>query len=118
MDVDVNYEPDIREASDSGIKGTFFAVIVGFSAIIALILIIIISKLERVERSTESQPAISPATPSMTAPQTPERSSPAVSNEQSPRTPQPFVDYVRRTIDETPYYRRDARRRFNPQNTF
>ncbi|KAJ4729295.1 nuclear pore complex protein [Melia azedarach] len=118
VDVDVNYEPDIREASDSGIKGTFFAVIVGFSAIIALILIIIISKLERVERSTESQPAISPATPSMTAPQTPERSSPAVSNEQSPRTPQPFVDYVRRTIDETPYYRRDARRRFNPQNTF
>nr|ACN36906.1 unknown [Zea mays] len=36
----------------------------------------------------------------------------------SPRTPQPFMEYVRRTIDDTPYYKRDARRRFNPQNTY
>ncbi|TVU10546.1 hypothetical protein EJB05_44087, partial [Eragrostis curvula] len=38
--------------------------------------------------------------------------------ELSPRTPQPFMEYVRRTIDDTPYYKRDARRRFNPQNTY
>uniref|UniRef100_A0A0A9DKV7 Uncharacterized protein n=1 Tax=Arundo donax TaxID=35708 RepID=A0A0A9DKV7_ARUDO len=36
----------------------------------------------------------------------------------SPRTPQPFMEYVRRTIDDTPYYKRDGRRRFNPQNTY
>ncbi|KAJ1288978.1 hypothetical protein BS78_02G130300 [Paspalum vaginatum] len=36
----------------------------------------------------------------------------------SPHTPQPFMEYVRRTIDDTPYYKRDARRRFNPQNTY
>ncbi|XWS40691.1 hypothetical protein CRYUN_Cryun17cG0017400 [Craigia yunnanensis] len=58
-----------------------------------------------------------PSTPPPSAPVTPERSSPLLLNEQSPRTPQPFVDYVRRTIDETPYYRREGRR-FNPQNTY
>jgi len=37
----------------------------------------------------------------------------------SPRTPsQPFVEYVRRTIDETPYYKRSGRRRFDPQYTY
>ncbi|XP_074574231.1 nuclear pore complex protein GP210 [Curcuma longa] len=35
----------------------------------------------------------------------------------SPRTPPPFTDYVRRTLDETPYYKRD-RRRFDPQYTY
>lgn len=51
------------------------------------------------------------------APATPIRSSPLLRDEQSPRTPQPFIEYVRRTIDETPYYRQDFRRRVNPQNT-
>lgn len=37
----------------------------------------------------------------------------------SPHTPpRPFVEYVRRTIDETPYYRRNGRRRFDPQYTY
>ncbi|CAI9088048.1 OLC1v1022278C1 [Oldenlandia corymbosa var. corymbosa] len=39
------------------------------------------------------------------------------SQSQSPSSPEPFVDYVRRTLDETPYYRQDFRRRVNPQNT-
>lgn len=36
----------------------------------------------------------------------------------SPRTPQPFMEYVRRTIDETPYYNREGRRRFDPRYTY
>ncbi|ESQ46942.1 hypothetical protein EUTSA_v10027618mg [Eutrema salsugineum] len=52
------------------------------------------------------------------APVTPERRSSAVIyHEESPRTPSPFMEYVKRTVDETPYYRREGRRRFNPQNT-
>ncbi|KAL0662458.1 hypothetical protein Bca4012_099295 [Brassica carinata] len=52
------------------------------------------------------------------APGTPERRSGAVIyHEESPRTPSPFMEYVKRTVDETPYYRREGRRRFNPQNT-
>ncbi|EOA18977.1 hypothetical protein CARUB_v10007615mg [Capsella rubella] len=52
------------------------------------------------------------------APGTPERRSPAVIyHEESPRTPSPFMEYVKRTVDETPYYKREGRRRFNPQNT-
>ncbi|XP_020868269.1 nuclear pore complex protein GP210 [Arabidopsis lyrata subsp. lyrata] len=59
------------------------------------------------------------ATNSGTAgPGTPERRSGAVIyHEESPRTPSPFMEYVKRTVDETPYYRREGRRRFNPQNT-
>ncbi|EPS63976.1 hypothetical protein M569_10806, partial [Genlisea aurea] len=40
--------------------------------------------------------------------------------ELSPRTPpQPFMDYIRETIDETPYYRQNwRRRRVNPQGTY
>ncbi|KAL8475384.1 hypothetical protein ACS0TY_028160 [Phlomoides rotata] len=64
-----------------------------------------------------SSPVVS-SSPNVAAPLTPDRSSPAVVNDQSPRTPQPFMDYVRRTIDETPYYRQDFRRRASPQNTF
>ncbi|KAL8471258.1 hypothetical protein ACS0TY_028786 [Phlomoides rotata] len=64
-----------------------------------------------------SSPVVS-SSPNVAAPLTPGRSSPAVVNDQSPRTPQPFLDYVRRTIDETPYYRQDFRRRASPQNTF
>ncbi|CAN1272935.1 Nuclear pore complex protein GP210 [Linum perenne] len=49
---------------------------------------------------------------------TPDRGTPSGLTEHSPRTPQPYIEYVRRTIDETPFYRRDGRRRFNTQNTY
>ncbi|KAL7213703.1 hypothetical protein ACSBR2_016266 [Camellia fascicularis] len=68
--------------------------------------------------TSRSRPYTAPAAPNIAGPVTPDRSSiPAVVNEQSPRTPQPFIEYVRRTIDESPYYRREGRRRSNPQNT-
>jgi len=73
--------------------------------------------LEKPERSQQTSSSVT-ATTSIVAPTTPDRSNPSVVNDTSPRTPQPFVDYVRRTIDETPYYKREGRRRVNPQNTF
>lgn len=48
---------------------------------------------------------------------TPTSSAAANINQSSPCTPQPFVEYIRRTIDETPYYKR-SRRRFDPQYTY
>lgn len=113
VEVDVNFEPGQREESNR-----IFASFIGFFAVFSLIVVFSIAILDGRKRSTRSQPSVSPATPYATAPGTPEHSIPTVSNEQSPRTPQPFVDYVRRTIDETPNYRREARRRFNVQNTF
>lgn len=119
VEIDVNYQPGERAGLSTGIMKIFYAAIVGLSTLTALILAMMYCKFDRVEQTFGSQPAIRPFT-HMTAPATPEHrsSTPSVSNEQSPRTPQPFVDYVRRTIDETPYYRREARRRVNPQNTF
>ncbi|KAH7510680.1 hypothetical protein FEM48_ZijujUnG0099600 [Ziziphus jujuba var. spinosa] len=116
-EIDVNYEPGQREASKIMINTTtFWAALLGCLALLILTLVAFICLLDRPDRSQPS--FISPATPSIAAPVTPDRGSPTVSFDQSPRTPQPFMDYVRRTIDETPYYKRDARRRFNPQNTY
>ncbi|KAF5943412.1 hypothetical protein HYC85_017489 [Camellia sinensis] len=59
--------------------------------------------------TSRSRPYTAPAAPNIAGPVTPDCSSiPAVVNEQSPRTPQPFIEYVRRggrlmnlrTIDE------------------
>ena len=69
------------------------------------------------DKPVHTRPNANLHTQPVASPLTPERTSPA-ENEGSPRTPQPFIDYVRRTIDETPYYRRERRRRFDPQNTY
>ncbi|KAK0591220.1 hypothetical protein LWI29_037217 [Acer saccharum] len=118
VEIGVNYEPKEKVASSTSIKEILSVAILGICTLIGLIAGIVLCNLEKQARSSPSQPSTSPATPSRTALLTPERSSPGVANEQTPRTPQPFVEYVRRTIDETPYYTREARRRFNPQNTF
>lgn len=116
MEIDVNYEPGESGASKMMINSTtFWAAILGCLALLILTLVTFIRLLDRPDRS---QTSIPPATPSIAVPVTPDRGSPTVSFDQSPRTPQPFMEYVRRTIDETPYYKRDARRRFNPQNTY
>ncbi|XP_010248630.1 PREDICTED: nuclear pore complex protein GP210 [Nelumbo nucifera] len=108
----VSYEPGESEASPTR-SFALWASIFGFFTISILTLAIFMWFLDKPAR-----PSV-PATPNIAAPTTPDRSSPASYNmQQSPRTPQPFVDYVRRTIDETPYYKREGRRRFNPQNTF
>lgn len=116
VEVRVSYDPDEREAAIKPANLTFWA---GISALLFLLILTValfICYLDRPDRSTP--PQVVSGSPSIAAPATPERSSPAIINEQSPRTPQPFIDYVRRTIDETPYYRQDFRRRANPQHTF
>lgn len=114
VEIDVNGEPGEKAASESTINYTLWATVLGC---LALILIVVVS-INYLDRPDRSQASAAPATPSTAAPVTPERSYPAVVSELSPRTPQPFIDYVRRTIDETPYYKREPRRRVNPQNTF
>ena len=115
VEIDVNYEPEGKGASKSSINITLLASVLGCFALLILTVAIFIYVLDRPRRS---QPLVAPPTPSFAAPATPDRGSPAALSDQSPRTPQPFMEYVRRTIDETPYYRRDGRRRFNPQNTY
>ncbi|KAA8548147.1 hypothetical protein F0562_004591 [Nyssa sinensis] len=115
VEIDVNYEPGDKTTSAMTSHVTLWASIFSGMSLLILTVAIFIYFLDRPERS---QPTIHPAAPTVAAPVTPIHSSPAVVSEQSPRTPQPFIEYVRRTIDETPYYKREGRRRFNPQNTF
>lgn len=115
-EIDVNYVPGDRQPIYPVLlyTGIIAAIIAGISTIFSVL------KSPNVSLSPTPRPPSSSATPTRTALLTPERSSTpasAHSSEHSPQTPQPFVDYVRRTIDETPYYRREPRRRFNPQNT-
>ncbi|EXC20346.1 hypothetical protein L484_020567 [Morus notabilis] len=112
LEIDVNYEPERKGASNGPKNITLWASVLGCVALLLITVAMFIYFLDRPDRS---QPSIAPSTPRFAAP---DRSSPAVLSDQSPRTPQPFMEYVRRTIDETPYYRRDRRRGFNPQNTF
>lgn len=125
MEIDVNGDPGDKMASETTINRPLWLMVIGYIAIVlgglALLGYTVAAPIcywaDRRDRSRTSINA--PATPSTAGPATPERtSSPAAVSEQSPRTPQPFIDYVRRTIDETPYYRREPRRRVNPQNTF
>ncbi|KAF2308463.1 hypothetical protein GH714_009804 [Hevea brasiliensis] len=112
VEIDVNYEPDAGDASKTIFKSSIFNGSWVFSCGTGND--IYFQKFH--SDVQQNSPYPTPATPSITAPLTPERSSPIL-NEQSPRTPQPFVDYVRRTIDETPYYKQESRR-FDPQRTY
>lgn len=120
-EIDVIYDPGEKEESETAFDTTtIWATVLGSLSLLILTITLSICYLDKPNRAQSSQPS-PPATthtPTVTAPMTPDRSSPVISNEQSPRTPQPFVDYVRQTIDETPYYKREGRRRFNVQNTF
>ncbi|XP_050223905.1 nuclear pore complex protein GP210 [Mercurialis annua] len=109
VEIDVNYEPEASVFLSNSLL-FMLTCLVGLVAII-------FSYRDYCRRPNRTQPYTSLATPTIAAPRTPEHSSPVLTD-QSPRTPQPFVDYVRRTIDETPNYKREARRRFNPQNTY
>ncbi|KAM0958021.1 hypothetical protein EV1_023125 [Malus domestica] len=125
VEIDVNGDPGDKTASETTFDRPLWLMVIAYIAIVLGCLVILgwmvaciicywANELDRSRRSINA-----PATPSTAGPATPERtSSPAAASEQSPRTPQPFIDYVRRTIDETPYYRREPRRRVNPQNTF
>ncbi|CAB4305668.1 unnamed protein product [Prunus armeniaca] len=116
VEINVSCDPGERTASETTINYILWTTVLGCLALLILTVVVSVCYLDRPDRSPQTSINV-PATPSIAAPVTPVRSSPAIGSE-SPRTPQPFIDYVRRTIDETPYYRREPRRRVNPQNTF
>ncbi|XP_058778625.1 nuclear pore complex protein GP210 isoform X1 [Vicia villosa] len=121
MEIGITHEPESEEKALSNVTTSK---ILWASLLGCLVLLIpsIVAFIYFMDRPDRSQQTSSPVTATIAAPASPYRSSPSLSptvtNEMSPRTPQPFVDYVRRTIDETPYYKREGRRRTNPQNTF
>ncbi|XP_052195537.1 nuclear pore complex protein GP210 isoform X2 [Diospyros lotus] len=116
VEIDVNYEPGGRAASGMASNVVLWSGILVSTVILMATVTLFIFCLDRPDRL---RPPTAPATPIVTALATPVRGSPGAVVEHSPRTPQPFIEYVRRTIDETPYYRREGRRRMvNPQNTF
>lgn len=115
VEINVSFEAEERKAV---VKTAAVTSWIGVVAVIFLLILTVTFLIYCLDRPDRSEPLVRSGTPSVAAPATPERSSPAVVNDRSPRTPQPFVDYVRRTLDETPYYRQDFRRRINPQNTY
>lgn len=117
VEIDVNYEPEKITGLPSSSNVSNWVVILVCSTVLISTLILFLYYLDRPNRH---QSNVAPTTPTVIAqsPATPSRSSTSVVNERSPQTPQAFIDYVRKTVDETPYYRKDPRRRFNAQNTF
>ncbi|KAL3629180.1 hypothetical protein CASFOL_026402 [Castilleja foliolosa] len=116
INIDVSYEDEEMKAVSKPGNVTLWGGVLGLLLLIPTV-IFVICYLDRADRPVRRQQLRS-GSPSVAGPVTPERNSPAVISDQSPRTPPPFIEYVRRTIDETPYYRQDFRRRVNPQNTF
>lgn len=115
MEVAVSFEPDRSDHDGS-------AILIKIAAMFAVILVLILT-LKGILYGAEEQGVQPPRdrdqTRTTSAPSTPIRSSPPERRDHSPRTPPRFIDYIRNTLDETPYYRQDVRRRAtNPQNTF
>ncbi|KAJ8622832.1 hypothetical protein MRB53_031361 [Persea americana] len=110
-EVEVSYVPGERSASAMA-SGIIWVAILACTAILLLTVVFFTRLLDRPDRSRQPVPVTSVGVGNIT----PDRS-PSENTLLSPRTPQPYVDYVKRTIDETPYYRR-GRRRFDPQHTY
>lgn len=104
------YVPGERTASK--MIGIIWAALLGCSGVVFLAVIYFSQLVNRPNRSMQQVHVTSSSVGNMT----PERS-PSNTTTLSPQTPRPFVEYVKRTIDETPYYRR-GRRRFDPQYTY
>ncbi|XP_020590904.1 LOW QUALITY PROTEIN: nuclear pore complex protein GP210 [Phalaenopsis equestris] len=115
-EVDVIYENGASATSARASSLTWAAVIVCLIVLLSTIFVFV-KLLDRPSRSVTSMPTVHSSS-AIASPSTPEAASVPAGSQFSPRTPQPFVEYVRRTIDETPYYKRDGRRRFDPQHTY
>ncbi|WVZ63130.1 hypothetical protein U9M48_012789 [Paspalum notatum var. saurae] len=118
-EVEISYDTGEKAEPSSSWGLTTSAVILTCIIVPVATVALFMKLLERPTRqapsrnTTASTPAQAPAASAAAA----DPASPS-NGQFSPRTPQPFMEYVRRTIDDTPYYKRDARRRFNPQNTY
>uniref|UniRef100_A0A1J3FQQ1 BIG2 domain-containing protein n=1 Tax=Noccaea caerulescens TaxID=107243 RepID=A0A1J3FQQ1_NOCCA len=119
VEIDFSYDMGESSVAPSQRKdGSSHLFKILWSVIVVIISVIILMKV--IDRPIGPGGANRAATNGVSAaaapPGTPERRSGAVIyHEESPRTPSPFMEYVKRTVDETPYYRREGRRRF--QNT-
>lgn len=118
VEIDVSY--DTGESLAAASKDGYSVLLkILWSIVVVIVSVIILMKV--IDRPGPIGPAGATRTATngaAAAPGTPERrSGTVIYHEESPRTPSPFMEYVKRTVDETPYYRRDGRRRFNPQNT-
>lgn len=115
-EVDVIYENGESATSARASSMTWSAVII-FVIVLIITIFLFVKLLDRPSRPVTSRQTV-PASSAKAGPSTPEPTSATANSQLTPRTPQPFVEYVRRTIDETPYYKRDSRRRFDPQHTY
>ncbi|XP_047338499.1 nuclear pore complex protein GP210 [Impatiens glandulifera] len=127
VEIDVNYEGGGgREMTAGRFASNYYNVtsMIGCFVLLILTVGLYIIYLDKPERRRRDHAPITPltgeantSTPNNNRRRDHSSSSSPLKNDQSPRTPPAFMEYVRRTIDETPYYRRDGRR-FDLQNTF
>ncbi|KAJ3682423.1 hypothetical protein LUZ60_014996 [Juncus effusus] len=109
-EIEVNYE---SEKVNSEPTNNTFSSLLSFSlgCILLIISFIIFSKcFDKPDRPAPAQRAGPTSNNSDFAPSTPIHTPIPFKSHTSPQT-EPFVDYVRRTVDETPFYKRDSRRR-------
>ncbi|XP_026442426.1 nuclear pore complex protein GP210-like isoform X1 [Papaver somniferum] len=112
VEVDVGFEPgETRLSSRSN-----FALWASIFGVVTLFTSLLIYKKFLNQPATSRPTSAAPRATPIRHTVTPDRNRSV--QQQSPRTPEVFLEYVRDTIDKTPYYKRDAVRRRNPQNTF
>lgn len=115
-EIDVGYELGERTAP-AGISEITWSAILVCVVVLILTVIVFMRLLDKPAGSRPFRQGPPAASSVVVAPVTPDRTS-AANIRSSPHTPQRFMEYVRRTIDETPYYNREGRRRFDPQYTY
>eukprot|EP01018_Ginkgo_biloba_P024528 Gb_06166 [translate_table: standard] len=128
MELDVCYEPGKLRGSPLSLEVVAIVILVSL-VLLVLTIIIYLRLLDQPEpsRPVRLSSGTNPATEISTIPDgSPPRSTllPADSLHTPPahtfpRTPpQPFTEYIRRTVNDTPHFRRDGRRRFDPSYTY
>ncbi|WOL18742.1 nuclear pore complex protein [Canna indica] len=116
-EIDVSYDVGEGTAVSESSNITWTAV-VACAIVLILTVLFFMRLLERPDRSGLSR-RLAPTFAASARPGTPTTETVSAGHvEFSPQTPPPLVGYVRRTIDETPYYKREGRRRFDPQYTY
>lgn len=126
MEIGVSYEPSKFIGSNISLEVISIIVVVSVISLV-LTVIIYLRLLDQPEPArqnfgTESVPEIianverTPARTQMSNSMS--LHSPA-SSQSYPRTPpQPYTEYIRRTVDDTPLFRKDGRKRFDPSYTY
>lgn len=118
LELAVNYNPGKQTPITLTSTRTLILVVVVSLFLLIPTVVAFIRVLDRPDTYGPSRPQVqAPAPPSASssAPITPDCTS--IAGSQSPITPPPFIEYVRKTLDETPYYKRGSRR-FNSQYTY